>query len=231
MGAIGTKTYNTHLHVLEAFAQLYRETMDPLVGRRLAELIQINTVTVKHPLHPCNIDGWKPDWTMIETPQNLRASYGHDVECSWLVLDAAETLAIQPAVLRSWAKSLCDHAIQWGHDPVHHGFFYTGPLGSDSDDRKKEWWTQTEVLVAMLTMHQLTGEPRYRELFEETLDFIEQHQIAAEGGWWATLREDGSVGENRTRTSMWQGAYHNGRALLLCEKLLRQSAQRPSRSR
>ncbi len=224
VGAIGTKTYNTHLHLLEAFAQLYRETEDPLVGRRLAELIQINTVTVKDPLHPCNIDGWFPDWRMIETPRNLRASYGHDVECSWLVLDAAEALAIQPAVLRSWAKSLCDNAIKWGHDPIHQGFFYTGPRASTSDDRKKEWWTQTEVLVAMLTMHQLTGEQHYRDLFDETFDFVERHQIADVGGWWATLNEDGSVGENQTRTSMWQGAYHNGRALLRCEQMLRSSA-------
>jgi mannobiose 2-epimerase len=73
----------------------------------------------------------------------------------------------------------------------------------------------------MLTMHRLTGEQRYRDLFDETLAFIEQHQIAAQGGWWATLKEDGSVGENQTRTSMWQGAYHNGRALLLSEAMLR----------
>jgi mannobiose 2-epimerase len=223
VGAIGTKTYNTHLHLLEAFAQLYRESNDALVARRLAELIQINTVTVKHPLHRCNVDGWLPDWTMIRTPRNLRVSYGHDVECAWLVLDAAEALSLQPALLRSWAQAMCDHAIRWGHDPVHHGFFYTGGLGVESDDRKKEWWTQTEALVAMLTMHRLTGEQRYRDLFEETLDFIETHQIAPDGGWWATLQQDGTVGENKTRTSMWQGAYHNGRALLLCEKLLRET--------
>ena len=40
VGTTGTKTYNTHLHLLEAFAELYRVGPDPLVGRRLNELIE-----------------------------------------------------------------------------------------------------------------------------------------------------------------------------------------------
>ncbi len=227
VGAVNTKTYNSHLHLLEAFTQLYRVTQDADVGRRLHELIQINTLTVKHPAFNCNIDGWHPDWTMIQTARNLRASYGHDVECAWLVLDAADALGQRPALLRSWAKSICDHAILYGRDRAHGGFFYTGPLGELSDDRKKEWWTQSEALVAMLTLEQLTGDKQYRQIFEETLDFIEQHHISTMGGWLATVNEDGSPGERQTRTSMWQGAYHNGRALLLCEQLLlRRSASK-----
>lgn len=220
VGAIDTKTYNTHLHLLEAFAQLYRETQDDLVGKRLSELIVINTLTVKHPEYPCNIDGWQPDWAMLDSSSNLRASYGHDVECAWLVLDAADALGLSSATLRGWAKAICDHAIRYGYDAQHGGFYYTGPLGAESDDRKKEWWTQTEALVAMLTLQKLTGDQKYRGIFDRTLAFVQQHQIAEQGGWWATVSEDGSSVERPIRTSMWQGAYHNGRALLMCEALL-----------
>lgn len=221
VGAVGTKTYNSHLHLLEAFAQLYRDTGNTLVGRRLAELIQINTLTVRHPNHPCNIDAWHPDWSIVKTPRNLRGSYGHDVECAWLVIDAAEALGQKPALLRSWAKSLCDHAIHRGYDEDHGGFFYSGPVGQPSDDRKKEWWTQTEALVAMLTLYQMTGESQYRDRFDGTFAFVSEHQVAPDGGWYATLNEDGSV-LNPRRSSMWQGAYHSARALLLCERMLRQ---------
>lgn len=220
IGAINTKTYNSHLHLLEAFTQLYLETQDELVASRLRELILINSLTVKHPDYACNIDGWNNDWSMIESDRNLRASYGHDVECAWLVLAAADALGWQSAMLRSWAKSTCDHAIRYGYDSKHGGFFYTGPLGAVSDDRKKEWWTQTEALVAMLTMYEMTGDSRYQNIFLQTLDFVEQNQVAPQGGWWATVNEDGSLGSNRSRTSMWQGAYHNGRALILCGQLL-----------
>src|SRR5262249_38151810 len=62
VGAIGIKTYNTHLHLLEALTELYRAWPDPLLRRRLAELLVVNTSTVRHPDFFCNIDGWRPDW-------------------------------------------------------------------------------------------------------------------------------------------------------------------------
>ena len=219
----GTKTYNTHLHVLESFAELYRVWPDPLVRQRLEELLVVNTQSVRLPQHGCNVDGFMPDWKPIETPQNLRASYGHDVEAAWLCLDAGRTIGQSPRLLRSWAEGLVGYSLQHGFDKTHGGFFYTGPLGRDADDTKKEWWVQAEAMVSMLEMYQLTGRPHYYEAFERTLDFVEKHQVATEGSWWATRKSDGSPA-GPSRTSMWQGAYHNGRSMLLCEKLLEELA-------
>lgn len=221
VGALGTKTYNTHLHLLESFAALYRVWPDARLRERLAELVRINTTTVQHPVARCNIDGWKPDWRMVDDPKNLRASYGHDVECIWLTLDAVRALGWSESMYRGWAVSLGDYSMQHGFDREHGGFFYTGPLGAAADDTKKEWWVQTEALVGMLDLYRLTGEVRYYRAFASTLDFIERHQVAPDGaGWCATRNADGSASDNTSRSSMWQGAYHNGRALLLSAKLL-----------
>jgi mannobiose 2-epimerase len=225
VGASGTKTYNTHLHVLEALAELYRVWPDPLVRQRLAETLVINTSTVRHPDYPCNIDGWQPDWRMIESPANLRASYGHDVECAWLVLDAARALGLAPALQRSWAESLCAYSLKFGYDRQHGGFFYTGPLGKPADDTKKEWWVQAEALVSMLEMYRLTEKSEYYTAFSQTLDFVEKHQVAREGSWWATRAADGSARGNQ-RSSPWQGAYHNGRSMILCAKILEELAEK-----
>jgi cellobiose epimerase len=219
VGAIGTKTYNTHLHVLEALSALYRVWPDPRVGQRVSEMISINTQSVRHPVHGCNIDGWRPNWRMIETPENLRASYGHDVECAWLTLDAARAIGMSEALLRSWAESLCEYSLRFGFDRAHGGFFYTGPLGREADDTRKEWWVQAEALVSMLEMYRLTGKSEYLSAFRRTLDFVERHQVAAEGGWWATRRADGSPHSDQ-RSSPWQGAYHSGRAMLLSAQIL-----------
>jgi mannobiose 2-epimerase len=194
------------------------------VAARLAELVHINTVTVKHPDYACKIDGWSRDWTMLDNPRNLRASYGHDVECAWLVLDAARALGWQDDLFRSWAVTTCDYSLRHGYDSDHGGFYYTGPLGKGADDHRKEWWVQAEALVSMLEMYRLTGEDRYYRIFAQTLDFVENHQVAKAGGWWATRQADGSPHANNSRTSMWQGGYHNGRALLQCAKLLDQLA-------
>jgi mannobiose 2-epimerase len=223
VGAIGTKTYNTHLHMLEALNDLYRVWPDPLVRQRLNELVLINTETVHHPNFNCNIDGWRPDWTMIENPAKLKASYGHDVECAWLMLDAGRALGSSPRMMRGWAEALCVYSLKYGYDRQHGGFFYTGPLGRTATDTKKEWWVQAEALVSMLEMYRLTGKPEYYEVFRQTLDFVEKHQIAREGSWWATRKADGSPLAN-SRTSPWQGAYHSGRSMLLCAKLLEEFA-------
>jgi mannobiose 2-epimerase len=225
VGVSGTKTYNTHLHVLEALTELYRAWPDPLVKERLDELLIINTGTVRHPDHPCNIDGWRPDWHMIETPANLRASYGHDVECAWLALDAVRALGRPAALYRGWAEALCGYALKFGYDRRHGGFFYTGPLGKPADDTRKEWWVEAEALVAMLEMYRLTGKAEYYAAFCGTLDFVEKHQVAREGGWWATRTADGSP-KGEQRSSPWQGAYHNGRAMMRCAELLEDLARK-----
>jgi mannobiose 2-epimerase len=194
------------------------------VRQRLAELLVINTSTVRHPEFPCNIDGWRPDWRMIETPANLRASYGHDVECAWLVLDAVRALGQPPELHRAWAEALCGYSLKYGYDSKHGGFFYTGPLGQPAADTRKEWWVQAEALVAMLEMYRLTGRQAYYTAFSQTLDFVEKYQVAKEGGWWATRAADGSPQGNQ-RSSPWQGAYHSGRSMMLSAKMLEELAK------
>jgi mannobiose 2-epimerase len=219
IGPPGTKTFNTHLHVLEAFTELYRIWPDPLVRRRLDELLAINTLTIRLPEYGCNVDGFTADWKPIRTPRNLRASYGHDVEAVWLCLDAARALGRSTALYRGWAEGLAGYSLRHGYDRTHGGFYYTGPLDKDADDTKKEWWVEAEALVSMLELYKLTGRPDYYHVFVQTLDFVEKHQIAKEGSWWATRKADGSP-TGTTRTSMWQGAYHNGRSMIVSAKLL-----------
>lgn len=224
VGPVGTKTYNTHLHLLESYAELYRAWPDARVKERLAELVLINTVTVRHPSHFCNIDQWQRDWQMVKTLGNLRASFGHDVECAWLVLDALQTMKQPTPSLHSWAQQLVDHSMHFGYDQKHGGFFMGGKLGLPADDTKKEWWVQAEALVGLLELYRITRAPRYLQAFQQTLDFVEKHQLAPGGGWYATLDAEGKV-KNNTRSNMWQGPYHTGRALLRSAKLLEELAK------
>jgi mannobiose 2-epimerase len=132
-------------------------------------------------------------------------------------------LGHSPRLLGGWAEALCGYSMKYGYDRRHGGFFYTGPLGRPADDTRKEWWVEAESLVSMLTMYRLTGKREYYDAFSQTLDFVEKHQVAKEGSWWATLAADGSP-MSEQRSSPWQGAYHNGRAMLLCTKLLEELA-------
>ena len=99
------------------------------------------------------------------------------------------------------------------------------PVAAPADDTRKEWWVQAEALVSMLELYRLTGRREYYDAFRQTLDFVEKHQVAREGSWWATRAADGKP-MGQQRSSPWQGAYHNGRAMLLCAKMLDELAER-----
>lgn len=220
VGALGHKTYNTHLHLMEALAELYRRMPDPLVLQRLNELINVNVSTVLYPKVNANVDAFERDWKVVNTERNLRASYGHDVECIWLVLDAVRATGSPTGPYLNWARKLAEYSHQYGFDREHGGFFEGGPLGAAADNKRKTWWVQNEATVGMLDMFLHTGEEKYYEAFAKTLDFSANFQVAKEGGWWAERNADGSPSANKTRTSPWQGAYHTGRALIECAKRL-----------
>ncbi|MBI4659623.1 MAG: hypothetical protein HY735_12350 [Verrucomicrobia bacterium] len=76
-------------------------------------------------------------------------------------------------------------------------------------------------------MYRLNGKREFYDLFAQTLGFVEKYQVAKEGSWWASRQADGSASKNTQRSSMWQGAYHNGRAMILCAKLLEDLAANP----
>ncbi|HQR41553.1 MAG TPA: AGE family epimerase/isomerase [Gemmatales bacterium] len=225
VGPVQTKTYNTHLHLLEALTALYRVWPDPLVGQRLAELIQINTLTVRHHELFFNIDQWTNDWKAATSNGNARrVSYGHDIECAWLVLDACRALKRPMGTLYRWADQLVNFSIDHGYDRTCGGFYYAGSERQPAFDTKKEWWVQAEALVSMMEMHRITGGKEYMQLFQQTLDFIENHHLAPGGGWYATLQADGKVISDN-RATMWQGPYHTGRALLYSALMLEELAK------
>jgi cellobiose epimerase len=225
VGAIGQKTYNTHLHLLESFAELARAWTNERLQQRLNELLAINVSTVHYPTENNNVDAFLRNWSIVQTPRNLRASYGHDVECVWLVMDAARTAGHSPSTLLNWATGLADNCLRLGYDREHGGFYNSGPLDQPADDTKKIWWVQNEALLGMLEMYRLTRDEKYYRAFVQTLDFSEKFQIAREGGWWATRAADGSPTNDRQRSSPWQGAYHAGRALIYAANWLDELAK------
>ena len=110
--------------------------------------------------------------------------------------------------------------MQYGYDHEQGGFYYVGNFNEPADVRFKEWWTEAEGLVAFLYMYRLTGEPQYFTWFEQTLKWVDEHQVDWQyGDWHARVDENGIP--NGGKAHAWKSPYHNGRAMLECLKVLK----------
>ncbi len=218
----GYKTMNVHIHLLEAITALSRVDPRPLVKDRLRELHAI--VRDRIAVEPGALNLYlTPDWRAIPAHD----SFGHDVETAYLLVEAAEALGI-PDDARTWqvARSLVDHALDWGWDDDHGGFYDKGEsFGAPAWDRKKVWWTEAEGLNALLVMHRKFGEhsDRYAKAFRKQWDFIEKHMIdPLHGGWFAETTRDGSLIGDGAKANAWKANYHTSRALMNVSTLLGQ---------
>ena len=73
------------------------------------------------------------------------------------------------------ARSLVDHALDWGWDEEHGGFYDKGEsFAGSAFDRNKVWWTEAEGLNALMVMHKKYGDQtdRYARAFRKQWDFI-----------------------------------------------------------
>jgi mannose/cellobiose epimerase-like protein (N-acyl-D-glucosamine 2-epimerase family) len=222
----GFKSMNTHIHLLEAFAQLYEVWKDETLRSRLEELLTIirDRVCVEPGVMSLYFTA---DWRAVPDHD----SYGHDVEAGYLMLEAEEALG-RPHDPRTerMARLLVDHALAHGWDETYGGFYRDGTTFGQPEDKQKEWWVQVEGLNALLLMHERHGREAdvYFEAFQKQWQFIKDYQIDPEfHGLYEMVGPDGAP-TNTVKGRIWKAAYHDGRALLnVTERLRRLAEARP----
>jgi mannobiose 2-epimerase len=210
----GFKSMNSHIHLLEAVAAFARVESAPEVKERLRELLGV--VRDKIAVEPGALNLYLTrDWRAAPAHD----SFGHDVETAYLLVEASEALGApdDPATWRV-ARMLVDHALDWGWDGEHGGFYDKGDVFAGGPyDTTKVWWTQAEGLNALLLMHtKFRGETdRYGRAFLKQWSFIEAHQLdPVHGGWFMeTTRAGALIGDGRKATP-WKANYHTARALM-----------------
>lgn len=216
---VGYKSMNTHIHMLEAYTELYSVWKDTRLRQRVQELLAI--VRDKVTVQPGAMNLYfTPDWQAIPDHD----SYGHDVEATYLMQEAADTLgqSTDPHT-RAVGRMLVDHALAYGWDKDKGGLFHSGAAFGKPDDLLKEWWVQVESLNALLLMHQLYGaqDDRYWKAFQEQWSYIRTYQVDPQFGGEYNLVKPAGQPLSFNKGSMWKGAYHDGRALMNVSDRLR----------
>jgi len=210
MGSEDQKSQNVHLHILEAWSNLYRAWPDAELKKNLRELTDIMLTrvldTANHHLRLFLAEDW--------TPRSDTISFGHDIEFSWLLVEAAELLGNEKlvATARKEAVAIVDVTEREGVDP-------DGGVLGEADPKGitvtfKEWWPQAEATIGLVNAYQISGDPKYLAASERTWNFIETRLIDHKNGeWYMGVSRDGKS-KPPVKVSFWKCPYHNGRACM-----------------
>jgi mannobiose 2-epimerase len=219
------KSMNTHLHILEAWAALYKIWKDPGVELRLTELMNLflNKIIREEGHFGIFFD---ETFNEVESSKGI-CSFGHDIEGSWLLWEAAEILGnreikekIRPVVVKR-----VDNTERVALDKDGGLFLESTRFGSHVKTNK-HWWQQAETLVGFMSVFELTGDARYWETVKLSWDFINKYLIDHKRGEWFTklnrlgipylvepADDPSPYYRNDWKIDPWKCPYHNGRAM------------------
>ena len=206
------KETNTHIHLMEAWTALYRATSDALVGARLSEMIDVVATKL---LQPTNYvaQNFKVDWTPTGT---VYVSYGHDLETTWLLQDAAKAAGRDTeASIIAASLAMGKHSSERGFNATTGAYNYQGvPNSAAVTDTEHIWWVEFESLSGNDWLYRLSCDPVYLTRLESTLKWLEARRDTTGEWYWGNL-PSGAVGSQGTnKGSEWKASYHDLRSLV-----------------
>lgn len=202
------KTMNTHLHILEPYTNLYRVWKDERLEKQLRNLINLFTEKILN-LRTGHLelffnDDWVSKYRIV--------SYGHDIEASWLIHEAALVLG-DKAVLAK-VEPLVEYiaaAADEGLTPEGSMIYETFP-DKDKTDTDRHWWVQAENVVGHVNLYQHFDDEVALQKAFRCWEFIKNNLVdTVNGEWHWSVLADGTVNTTDDKAGFWKCPYHNGR--------------------
>ncbi|HXS57389.1 MAG TPA: AGE family epimerase/isomerase [Hanamia sp.] len=204
------KSMNTHLHLLEAFANLYRVWKNEKLEEKISELIYIFLNQIIDPETHHLILFFDEKWN----PRSQIVSYGHDIEASWLIEEAAKIIGNEPLLqqVKDQSNNLAIAASD-GLD-TDGGLWYEYDLEKDDLVKEKHSWPQAEAMVGFFNAWKNTGVDRSLNRSLDSWNFIQEHILdKKKGEWFWGIHADNTV-MNEDKVGIWKCPYHNSRACM-----------------
>ncbi|TDE10264.1 AGE family epimerase/isomerase [Dyadobacter psychrotolerans] len=202
------KSMNTHLHLVEAYTNLYSVWPDKHLKQQTANMLDtilIHIVDNETNRMELFFDAtWKPKDHVI--------SFGHDIEASWLLYETAEVLQDKKLIEKVRQNSILmaqaavtglsrDGALNYEYDPE------TKITNTD-----RSWWVAAEQMVGFYNAYELTKQEHFKIKSQKSWDYIITEFVDKDRGeWFGTVKEDGTPVKG-DKINFWKCPYHNSRA-------------------
>lgn len=204
-----SKTMNTHLHILEGYTALLRVSGDKRVAEAVNHLIDIFLDHIIAPDGRHMLLFFDDEWR----PADGDISYGHDIEASWLLLEAARELGDPEVLSRVTAavRTLAEGALE-GMRPDDSMIYEIHDDGRE--DAERHWWVQAEAMVGTAYLYRFHHIPEMLALSEKIWQYCLTHLADPSGEWIWSIRPDGTPNRLDDKAGFWKCPYHNTRACL-----------------
>src|SRR5688572_9309603 len=205
------KSMNTHLHVLEAYANFYRIRPDTELRKNIKELID---VFLKHIIDAETnhlVLFFDEDWQV----RSKIISYGHDIEAAWLILEAAEIIGDE--LLVDKIKNISVRLANTSREGLDKdgGLWYEYDIAKQHLVKEKHWWVQAEAMVGFFNAWQLTSDETYFLDSFNNWQFVKKQILNKGGGEWVWgVKKDGTLMQDQDKVGIWKCPYHNSRACI-----------------
>lgn len=207
----GSRTMNTHLHIIEPYTNLYRVWKSQELKESIINLLQIFTkILLNQETHHLDLF-FDDEW---HGKRNIE-SYGHDIEASWLLHETALVLGdtqilkeIEPIVKE--IAMAADEGLQPDGSMIYEHWKDTGKF-----DTQRQWWVMCECIIGHINLYQHFGNKESLGIAERCWNFTKEKLIdKVNGEWHWSSDASGLINYNDDKAGFWKCPYHNSRMCL-----------------
>lgn len=213
------KTMNTHLHILEAYTTLFQVTQKEVVRQQLENLIGLFLDKFYNRNNQHFRLFFDEEWKHLDT----NASFGHDIETIWLLVEAAK--ATNNLALIERTQAICEPV---STTFITEAFSQDGAIINEKNlkthelDTDRHWWPQVEAMVGLYYTYSITQKMDFLQPIYAIWEYTKSHIIDHQNGeWFFRVDAQNKPYTNEDKLSMWKCPYHNSRACMILLTLIK----------
>lgn len=205
------KSMNTHLHVIEAYTNLYRVWENEALALAIKKLLaNFATHIIHKDTHHLQLF-FSESWAV----KSSIVSFGHDIEAAWLLQEAAETIADPTEITKFKKLALQISSASTKGLTKNGGLWYEYDPATKHWVKEWHWWPQAEAMVGFFNAWQLSGDEQFLNRSIQSWSFIKTYiKDKQNGEWHWGINEDYSLMQGEDKAGFWKCPYHNGRACI-----------------